>query len=93
MLGYEQVKLIKAVANIATVLSVSKITKDVITNNTDVITGADQARVWFGSFVIGGMVAERASEHVDRRIDGALAWYDNFQAKKNTTRNEYKSDR
>jgi hypothetical protein len=87
MLSYEQVKMLKAVANIATVLSVSKITKDVITNNTDVITGADQARVWFGSFVIGGMVAERASEHVDRRIDGALAWYDNFQSKKNTTAN------
>lgn len=92
MLSFEQIKLIKAVAHIATVLSVTKVSKDIIVNNTDVITGFDQARVWIGSFVIGGMAAEAASSHVDQRIDGAIAWYDNFQAQRRPN-NEYKSDR
>jgi hypothetical protein len=89
---FEQIKLIKAVANIATVLSVTKVTRDIIANNTVIETGFDQARVWIGSFVIGGMIAEQASEHVDKRIDGALNWYDNFQASRQPN-NEYKSDR
>ena len=93
MLSYEQIKMLKAVANIATVLSVSKVTKDIIVNNTEVVTGFDQARVWIGSFVIGGMMAESASAHVDRRIDGALAWYENFQSEKKNNKTEYKSDR
>lgn len=93
MLSFEQIKLIKAVANIATVMSVTKVTKDIIVNNTEVVTGFDQARVWIGSFVIGGMMAESASAHVDRRIDGAIAWYDNFQNRQQNNKTEYKSDR
>jgi hypothetical protein len=92
MLTFEQIKLIKAAANIATVLSVTKVTRDIIANNTVIETGFDQARVWIGSFVIGGMIAEQASEHVDKRIDGALNWYDQFQAQRRPN-NEYKSDR
>jgi hypothetical protein len=93
MLSFEQIKLIKAVANIATVMSVTKVTKDIIVNNTEVVTGFDQARVWIGSFVIGGMMAESASAHVDRRIDGAIAWYANFENRQQNNKTEYKSDR
>jgi hypothetical protein len=59
----------KLVINVATGMGVSKITNDIITNNTTVETTEDQIKVAIGSIVIGSMVAERASEHVNTKVD------------------------
>jgi hypothetical protein len=91
MLTSDKVKIIKMVAQIVTTVGVGKVVRDVIQNNTTVETTADAAKVWAGSFVIGGMVAEQASQHVDRRIDGAVAWFEN--RKTNEEKLENKSDR
>lgn len=93
MMTYEQFKLIKLIARLATMVSVSKVTHDIIANNTVVETGFDQARVWFGGMIIGAMVAEQATDHVDRKIDGAVAWWANLQEQQNSQKTPYKSDR
>lgn len=79
----EKIKVFKFVAQIATTMGVSKVVRDVITNNTDVETTADAVKVATGSFVIGGMIAEQAHEHVNRRIDSAVAWYESRQNDEN----------
>jgi hypothetical protein len=58
-------------------VGVSKVINDIITNNTRVETAADAVKVWTGSIVIGSMVAEVASKHVNERMDAANVWYQN----------------
>lgn len=55
-------------------LGVSKVINDVISNNTNVVTSADAVKVWTGSIVLGSLIAEHASKHVDTRINSVLAW-------------------
>jgi hypothetical protein len=55
-------------------LGVSKVINDVISNNTNVVTSADAVKVWTGSIVLGSLIAEHASKHVDARVNSVLAW-------------------
>lgn len=91
MLTSDKIKYAKMAAQLITTISVGKVTRDIIQNNTTVETTADAAKVWAGSFVIGGMIVEQASSHVDRRIDGLVAWIDSRNEAKEKL--EYKSDR
>jgi hypothetical protein len=59
----------KLVINIAAGLGVSKITNDIITTNTTVNDNGDKIKVAIGSLVIGSMVGEMASDHVNAKID------------------------
>jgi hypothetical protein len=81
----EKINLAKFGINLISTVGVSKVVRDIISNNTDVETTADAVKVWAGSLVIGGMVAERASEHVNRRVDGAITWFDNRRQDSNTS--------
>ncbi len=56
-------------------VGVSKIVNDVIKNNVNIVTTADAIKVTAGSLVIGSMVAENASKHVNDRIDSVFLWY------------------
>jgi hypothetical protein len=89
----EKINLAKFGINLISTVGVSKVVRDIIQNNTDVETTADAVKVWAGSLVIGGMVAERASEHVNRRVDGAVAWWGARKETVDKAKNEYKSDR
>lgn len=55
-------------------VGVSKVVNDIIKNNTDIVTTSDALKVWSGSIVIGSMIAEHASEHVNRRVSEVIAW-------------------
>lgn len=55
-------------------LGVSKVINDIIVNNTNVVTTADAVRVWTGAIVIGSMIADQASKHVDERVTAVIAW-------------------
>jgi len=55
---------------------VSKIVHDIIRNNTTVVTTLDQVRVTVGSLVIGSVIAQHASKHVNERMDAAISWYE-----------------
>lgn len=84
----------KLAAKIATTLGVSKVVHDIIQHNVTIETAADSAKVWVGSFVIGGMVTEQATEHVDRKIDGVVTWLENRKTNgEMNPKMEYKSDR
>jgi hypothetical protein len=61
--------------HIVSSIGVSKVVNDIIKNNTNVVTTADAIKVTAGSLVIGSMVAEKASRHVNDRVDSVFAWY------------------
>lgn len=55
-------------------LGVTKVVHDIIKFNTSVTSTFDAVRVATGSLVIGSMVAEVASKHVNDRINDVVAW-------------------
>jgi len=67
--------LVKTVVNVATSIGVTKVVRDIIQNNVTVETTADQAKVLIGSFVLGGMIAERATERTEEQIDKLTELY------------------
>jgi hypothetical protein len=75
----------KLVINFAAGAGVSKVVNDIITNNTTVETTTDAAKVWAGSVVIGSMVAEAGSKHVNAKVDAVEAWWENRKAAKTAT--------
>jgi hypothetical protein len=67
------------VANIVGSLGVAKVANDIIKQNTVVNTTFDAIRVWSGSIVIGSIVADVASTHVNEKLDSAAAWLESRQ--------------
>jgi len=61
-------------------IGVSKVINDIITNNTNVVTTADAVKVMTGSIVLGSMIAEQASNHVNNRVDAVIAWNESRKA-------------
>jgi len=67
--------IVKLVVNIVVATGVSKVTNDVISNNVDIESTEDQIKVAIGSVIIGSMIAEAASTHVNGKIDSiANVW-------------------
>jgi hypothetical protein len=75
----------KAAVNLVCAAGVSKVINDVIVNNTTVATPADAVKVWTGSIVLGSLVAEHSSKHVNARIDAAAAWFASRKAENAAT--------
>lgn len=65
----------KLVINVAAGLGVSKVTNDIISNNVNVDSTEDRIKVAVGSIVIGSMVSEMASEHVNAKIDAVAKFW------------------
>lgn len=65
----------KITAQVIASLGVSKIVNDVIRNNTNTETTADAVKVAAGSIVLGSLIAEHASNHVNARIAQFATWY------------------
>lgn len=65
----------KLVADLAMTWGLSKVVRDVIRNNVVIETGAEQIQVWIGTFVIGGMIYESASDRIHGQIDSVYAWF------------------
>jgi hypothetical protein len=78
-----QINLLKLATNVVASASVWKVVNDVIRHNVSVQTTADQVKVWTGSMIIGSMVADQASQHVNKNFDKAVEWLENrrFQVK------------
>lgn len=75
----DKAPFIRLITQLVASVGVSKVVNDVIRNNTDILTTTDAIKVWSGSIVIGSMIAEHASNHVDNRINAVLAWKRNRQ--------------
>jgi hypothetical protein len=54
---------------------VTKVVNDIITNNTDVETTVDSAKVAIGSVVIGMMAADAAKDYVHPKIDAVAEFF------------------
>lgn len=61
-------------AQVVASFGVSKILRDVIANNVTIVTTADSVKVAAGTLVLGSMIAESASNHVDARVKTVADW-------------------
>jgi len=59
-----------------TTISVSSVVRDVIRNNTVAVTVFDQVKVTVGSLVVGSIVNDYATKHVNEKMDAAIDWYE-----------------
>jgi hypothetical protein len=76
----DQFPVAKLVIHVLASVGVSKVLNDIISNNVNVTTTADAVKVWTGSLVIGSMIAEHASKHVNGRMDAVIAWNESRKA-------------
>jgi hypothetical protein len=65
--------LIKAVTQIAAGVGVSKIVEDIVKNNVTISTTAQAVVVKAGSLVLGSMLWEQSSNHIERQTDNFVA--------------------
>ena len=72
-------------AQVVAGLGVSKIVADIVKNNVRVVTTADAVKVWAGSFVIGSMLVEQSSNHIERVTNDVSTW---LEGRKNNQENK-----
>ena len=65
----------KIVTQVIASVGVSKVVHDIIKNNTTTETTADAVKVAAGSLVLGSLIAEHASNHLNDRIAAVTNWY------------------
>lgn len=75
-------------AQLVASVGVSKVVKDIITNNTTVETAADNAQVWVGAVVIGTMATDAASDFTTKKIEKTVAAVRKFKNRKDDTETE-----
>lgn len=64
-------------------LGVSKVINDIVVNNTNVVTQTDAVRVAAGSIVLGSMIVDAATDHVQDRFTALANWLNNKGAAEN----------
>jgi hypothetical protein len=65
-------------------LGVSKIVADIVKNNVNVVTTADAVKVWTGSLVLGSIIIEQSSNHVERVANDVAAALEKRKANKDS---------
>lgn len=66
---------VKLGAHVLGALGVTKVVGDIIARNSIVNTTWDVVRIRAGSIVIGSLIAEHASQHVEDRMNQGYAWW------------------
>jgi hypothetical protein len=61
--------LIKVATQITAGLGVSKIVADIVQNNVTMVTPVQAVTVRVGSFVLGSMLWEASTKHIDSQLD------------------------
>lgn len=79
------IPIAKLAVHVVSSIGVSKVVNDIIKNNVTVVTSTDAVKVAAGSIVIGSMVAEKASNHVNERMDAIAAWIAKRKTQETTT--------
>jgi hypothetical protein len=72
----------KLTAQVVAGLGVSKILGDIIKNNVAITTTVQAVTVKTGSFVLGSMLWEQSSNHIERLTNEAVTWHANRKADK-----------
>jgi hypothetical protein len=74
---YNGLPVAKLAVHLVASLGVTKVINDIIKNNTNIATTADAVKVATGSLVLGSMIVEQASDHVNRQWNNVSEWYEN----------------
>jgi len=72
----------KLVINVAAGMGVAKVTDDFIKSNTTVESTEDRIKVAIGSIVLGSMVSQAASNHVNAKVDTIVNFWQNRKSVK-----------
>lgn len=78
MLG--SLPLVKLAAQVTAGLGVSKIVTDIVRNNVAITTTVQAVTVKAGAFVLGSMLVEQSSNHIERAVDDVAAWFEKRNA-------------
>jgi hypothetical protein len=72
-----KLEIAKLAINVAAGLGVAKVTNDIITMNTTADTNGDKVKVAIGSIVIGSIVSDVASNHINAKINAIANYWQN----------------
>ena len=64
----------KLAAQLVAGLGVSKIVNDIVRNNVPVVTTVQLITVKTGGFVLGSMLCEQSSNHIERIANDLVTW-------------------
>ena len=78
-----QLPLIKLGTQIAAGMGVSKIVSDIVRNNVPVVTTAQAVSVKVGTFVLGSMLVEQSSNHIEAQVNNLVELVEKFKNNKN----------
>lgn len=67
--------LVKAGTQIAAGMGVSKIVTDIVRNNVTSVTRFQAITVNVGSFVLGSMLWEQSSNHIERQLNNLVSQF------------------
>jgi hypothetical protein len=76
---------VKLATQIVAGLGVSKIVNDIIKNNVAITTTVQAVTVKAGGFVIGSMLWEQSSNHIERMANDVATWFENKNDKDKDT--------
>ena len=77
--------MVKAATQIAAGLGVSKIVTDIVQNNVVITTPVQNITVKIGSFVLGSMLWEQSSDHIERQTTNLVALIKKHAPEDNTS--------
>lgn len=77
--------LIKLGAQLVAGLGVTKIVSGIVKNNVPIVTTAEKVMVNAGSFVLGSMLVQQSSKHVEETINEAVSWFEKAKKTENTS--------
>jgi hypothetical protein len=63
---------------------VSKVVNDIISTNTVADDTTDKVKIAVGSLVLGSMIADAASNHVERRMNKVADWLNSRRTEEST---------
>lgn len=75
----------KMVAGVVSGLGVSKIVNDIVRNNVVIATPLQGITVKVGGFVLGSMLWEQSTKHIDRATDDTVAMIEKLKKSKDTS--------
>lgn len=82
MSGYLPVA--KLAAQFVAGLGVSKILSGIIQNNVTIVTTADKVLVTAGNIVLGSMLVEQTSNHIERTTNEIVTWFEGKKTENDT---------
>jgi hypothetical protein len=65
-------------------LGVSKIVAGIVSNNVTIVTTAEKVMVNAGSVVLGSMLVEQTSNHIERVTSELVTWYEGRKTENET---------